>query len=187
MIQNESFDLGGRNKKNIAAFLTAFENCRNTVSETSLQQNLTAINELRVKTQQVAEQEVKDAEEIDAAMNLSNSNLYVTYAIIAINVLVFILMAVNGAGIYEPQRQCTYKWGSNYLPLTLSGDWWRLISNIFIHFGIIHLLMNMYCLYMIGIYLEPMLGKVKYITAYLCTGVLASIISLWWHNDIVSK
>ena len=184
MIQNESFDLGGRNKKNIAAFLNAFENCRNTVTETTLQQNLVAINELRVKTQQVAEQEVKDAEEIDAAMNLSNSNLYVTYTIIAINVLVFILMAVDGAGIMDLNPMVHAKWGSNYLPLTLSGDWWRVISSTFIHFGIIHLLMNMYCLYMIGIYLEPMLGKVKYITAYLCTGVLASIISLWWHIDI---
>jgi rhomboid protease GluP len=184
MIQNESFDLGGRNKKNIAAFLTAFENCKITVTETSLQQNLAAINDLRVKTQQVAEQEVKAAEEIDAAMNLSTSNLYVTYAIIAINVLVFILMVVDGAGIMDLNPMVHAKWGSNYLPLTLSGDWWRVISSTFIHFGIIHLLMNMYCLYMIGIYLEPMLGKVKYITAYLCTGVLASIISLWWHSDI---
>lgn len=187
MIQNESFDLGGRNKKNIAAFLTAFENCRDTVTETTLQQNLVAINELRVKTQQVAAQEVKDAEEIDAAMNLSNSNLYVTYGIIAINVLVFILMAINGAGIMETNGLVHISWGSNYTPLTLSGDWWRLVSNVFIHFGIIHLLMNMYCLYMVGVYLEPMLGKVKYITAYLCTGVLASIVSLWWHKEGVNS
>lgn len=184
MVQNESFDLGGRNKKNIAAFLGAFENCRNTVTETTIQQNLAAINELRIKTQQVAEQEVKDAAEIDAAMNLTGSNLYVTYAIIAINVLVFILMAINGAGIMETDGLVHVKWGSNYTPLTLSGDWWRFVTNVFIHFGIIHLLMNMYCLYMVGVYLEPMLGKAKYITAYLCTGVLASIISLWWHRDI---
>ena len=81
----------------------------------------------------MAEQEVKDAEEIDAAMNLSNSNLYVTYAIIAINVLVFILMAINGAGIMETNGLVHIKWGSNYTPLTLSGDWWRLVSNVFIH------------------------------------------------------
>ncbi len=187
MTQNESFDLGGRNKKNITAFLNAFENCRNTVTETTIQQNLTTINELRIKTQQVAAQEVKDAEEINTAMNLSNSNLYVTYAIMGINVLVFILMAIDGAGIMETNGLVHIKWGSNYTPLTLSGDWWRLISNVFIHFGIIHVAMNMYCLYMVGVYLEPMLGKVKYITAYLCTGVLASVVSLWWHKEGVNS
>lgn len=187
MTQNESFDLGGKNKKNIATFLTAFENCRSAVTETTIQQNLATINELRTKTQQVAEQEVKDAAEIDAAMNLSNSNLYVTYAIMGINVLVFILMAMNGAGIMEANGLVHIKWGSNYTPLTLSGDWWRLVSNVFIHFGIIHLAMNMYCLYTVGIYLEPMLGKAKYITAYLCTGVLASVVSLWWHKDGVNS
>lgn len=187
MTQNESFDLGGKNKKNIATFLTSFENCRSTVTETTIQQNLATINELRTKTQQVAEQEVKDAAEIDAAMNLSNSNLYVTYAIMGINVLVFILMAMNGAGIMEANGLVHIKWGSNYTPLTLSGDWWRLVTNVFIHFGIIHLAMNMYCLYTVGVYLEPMLGKAKYITAYLCTGVLASVVSLWWHKDGVNS
>ncbi len=123
----------------------------------------------------------------DKAMNASGSNLYLTYGIIGINVLVFILMAINGAGILETNGIEQIKWGSNYSPLTLSGDWWRLITNVFIHFGIIHLLMNMYCLYTVGIYLEPMLGKAKYATAYLCTGVLASIVSLWWHKEGVNS
>ncbi len=47
--------------------------------------------------------------------------------------------------------------------------------------------MNMYCLYTVGVYLEPMLGKKKYAVAYLCTGVLASIVSLWWHKDPVNS
>ena len=47
--------------------------------------------------------------------------------------------------------------------------------------------MNTYALYMAGVYLEPMLGKTKYILAYLCTGVLASIASLWWHKEGVNS
>lgn len=116
-----------------------------------------------------------------------DGKIYMTYLLIAINVLVFVLMAMNGAGIMEPNGLVHIKWGSNYSPLTLSGDYWRLITNVFIHFGIIHLAMNMYCLYIIGSYLEPMLGKIKYITAYLCTGVLASLASLWWHTEIVNS
>ena len=187
MIHGESFDMGGKNKKNIAAFLNVFESCRNTVGQQTIQQNLDTIHQLRIKTQQVAEQEAKTAAEIDVAMNLSKGNMYFTYAIIAINVLVFILMVIDGAGLMEPNGLVHVKWGSNYTPLTLSGDWWRLITNVFIHFGIIHLLANMYFLYMVGVYLEPMLGKVKYITAYLCTGIIASVVSLWWHKDGINS
>ncbi|MEY2918268.1 MAG: hypothetical protein RIS73_1982 [Bacteroidota bacterium] len=187
MVNGESFDIFGKNKKNTAAFITAFEAAKTSTDATVIENNKEAIIALRVTTIKAAEEDPRQVEEVDKAMNLSGSNLYVTYAIIAINVLIFILMAINGAGIFEPDGLVHIKWGSNYSPLTLSGDWWRLITNVFIHFGIIHLAMNMYCLYMVGIYLEPMLGKAKYTTAYLCTGILASIVSLWWHKDPVNS
>jgi len=113
--------------------------------------------------------------------------LYATYAIIGINVIVFILMVINGAGVFNPNALVHIEWGSNYSPLTLSGDWWRLFTCIFIHFGIIHLAMNSYALYMAGVFLEPMLGKTKYIIAYLATGIFASLASLWWHSEGINS
>lgn len=186
MISGESFDMMGKNKKSTGAFVTAFNDALKSTNENTIENNKQAIETLREATIKTAEQEAREAEEVDKAMNLNSGNLYVTYGIIAINVLVFILMAFDGAGIFATDGLVHIKWGSDYGELTLSGDWWRLITSVFIHFGIIHLLMNMYCLYMVGIYLEPMLGKVKYIAAYLCTGILANIVSLWWHNDIVN-
>jgi rhomboid protease GluP len=187
MIKNELADITGKNKKNINAFIDAFESAKNGIEPETIEANKQAISELQSATKIVIEQDMQEAEEIDKAMNLSGSNLYVTYAIIAINIIIFILMAVNGAGIFEPNGYVHIKWGSNYTPLTLTGDWWRLITNVFIHFGIIHIAMNMYCLYVVGVYLEPMLGKTRYIAAYLCTGVLASIVSLWWHKEGVNS
>jgi rhomboid protease GluP len=187
MFNGESFDMRGKNKKATTAFLTAFETAKKAIDENTIENNKQAIETLKADTIKAAEQEQLRAAEIDKAMNLPGSNLYVTYAIIAINVLVFILMALDGAGIMDTNGLVHIKWGSNYTPLTLSGDWWRLITNIFIHFGIIHLLMNMYCLYMAGVYLEPMLGKIKYTVAYLCTGIAASIVSLWWHSEGVNS
>ncbi len=187
MVKGESFDIGGKNKKNVEAFVTAFKNAKTTINDIVIETNKTAINTLRTTTLKVAEVEQQQAAEVDKAMNISGSNLYVTYAIVGINVLIFILMAINGAGIFESDGFVHIRWGSNYTPLTLSGDWWRLLTNVFIHFGIIHLAMNMYCLYTVGVYLEPMLGKVKYIAAYMCTGILASIVSLWWHKDVVNS
>jgi rhomboid protease GluP len=183
MTGSESFDFGGRNKKNVAAFITAFEAAKNTVTESAIQENKLAIQTLRAVTIKAAEEEQKQAAEVDRAMNLKGSNLHVTYAIMAINAIVFVLMAINGAGLFEANSFVHIKWGSNYTPLTLSRDWWRLITNVFIHFGIIHIAMNMYCLYTVGVYLEPMLGKAKYTAAYICTGILASLVSLWWHKE----
>ncbi len=187
MISGESFDMMGKNKKSTAAFLNAFNDALKSTNENTIENNKQAIETLREATTKTAEREAREAEEVDKAMHLSGGNLYITYGIIAINVLVFILMAVDGAGIFEANGLVHMKWGSNFPPLTLSGDWWRLVTNIFIHFGIIHLLMNMYCLYTVGIYLEPMLGKVKYVAAYLCTGILASIVSLWWHKEAANS
>lgn len=187
MVNGEMTDITGINKKNTVRFINAFEAAVTTTDITTIAQHKEAIEALRFATQQQAEQQQREAAEVDKAMNLSTSNLYVTYTIIALNVLVFILMAVNGAGIVEPNGLVHIAWGSNYTALTLSGDWWRLFTNIFIHFGVIHLAMNMYCLYTVGVYLEPMLGKARYIAAYICTGIIASIVSLWWHTEGVNS
>ena len=183
MIHNESFDLPGINKKNTAAFVTAFQNTKKQISGEDIEMNKPLVNSLRQQTAIVVEQEQKDADEIKTAMKPAGNNLYITYCLIAVNTLIFILMVIDGAGFFAENPLVHLKWGSNYAPLTLSGDYWRLITNTFIHFGIIHLVMNMYCLYIIGAYLEPMLGRVKFISAYLCTGILASIVSLWWHSE----
>jgi len=184
LVHNESFDMLGKNKKHIQEFITTFEKVRSSGIKDEWTE---AIAQLREQTTSAVKEEVKNSEEVDKVMNLSNSNLYATYTIIAINAIVFILMAINGAGIFDSNPLVHIKWGSNYTPLTLSGDWWRLITCMFIHFGIIHIAMNSYALYMAGVYLEPMLGKTKYILAYLCTGVLASLASLWWHKEGVNS
>lgn len=187
MIKGESFDLMGKNQKNINAFIGSFENAEKSVTNDIITENKNDIAELRKSTLEQAEEEKKEAIELREAMNIGGSNLYATYAIMGINALVFILMVMNGAGLVDPNGLVHIKWGSNFAPLTLTGDWWRLVTNLFIHFGIIHLLANMYALYFIAIYLEPMLGKSRYVAAYLCTGVFGSLVSLWWHSTPVNS
>jgi rhomboid protease GluP len=186
-IHNEGFDMAGRNKKHIAQFLKAFEETKKTANENQIQQWTDKIGPLKQSTVTAAEQEVKQAEEINKVMNLSTGTMYVTYGLIAINVLLFTAMLIGGAGIFEPDGYVHANWGSNYTALTLSGDWWRLLTCTFLHFGIIHLALNMYALYNIGIFLEPMLGRTRFLAAYLCTGVLASVVSLWWHKEGVNS
>lgn len=185
MVNGEAVDIGKKNSKNVQAFITAWE--QSSLQPTTATSQQQALADLRQQTAEKIEQEVKEAAEVDAVMKFSNNNLYATYTIIALNLLVFVLMALNGAGLFDSNNLVHIAWGSNYSQFTLSGDWWRLITNLFIHFGIIHLAMNMYSLYMVGIYLERMLGKARYVSAYLATGVLGSIASLWWHSDGVNS
>lgn len=188
MVQGQAFDIKGTNKRHIREFKEALNLLKAESPDQSriLEWDQKLIS-LKGETAVIVEEELKQAEEVNNIMNLASGNMYITYGIIAINILVFLLMAINGVNFFSPTGEDIVKWGGNFGPYTTSGEWWRLLSNVFVHIGIIHLLFNMYALFNVGIYLEPMLGKPRFITAYLCTGVFASLVSLWWHNEPVAS
>lgn len=175
MVHGEAFDLGKLNQKNIDAFSQAFEQVKTGSTEEQIQQ-------WKSEMEQVTETTVQEAIETQQAMNPNGGNAYATYGILAINVLLFIAMAVSGVNIFEPDGNAIFEWGGNYGPATSNGEIWRLFSNMFIHIGIVHLLFNSYALFIVGTILEPMLGKARYIAIYLATGVVASVASMWWHS-----
>ena len=113
-------------------------------------------------------------------------NFFITPIIIHINILVFIVMVFAGLGFVSFQGSDLIKWGANFKPLTTNGEWWRLLTNTFLHGGIMHLVANMYALLFVGIFLEPRIGKTKFAWIYLICGIVASVTSLWWHDATVS-
>ncbi|ATL46568.1 hypothetical protein COR50_04890 [Chitinophaga caeni] len=106
----------------------------------------------------------------------------VTPVIIGLNVLVYILMVITGTNPIDPSVADVVKWGANNRELVMSGQWWRLITSAFLHGGIIHLLFNMYAFVYIGVMLEPILGRLRFIIAYVLAALLASIASIWYHD-----
>src|SRR5580698_2367254 len=75
----------------------------------------------------------------------------VTLTLIAINVLIFVVMVVMGVSATYPTPEDLLPWGADFGPLTLgAGQWWRLFTACFLHFGIIHIGFNMYVLYQVG-------------------------------------
>jgi rhomboid protease GluP len=110
----------------------------------------------------------------------------VTQIIIFINILIFVIMVFSGLGFLSFDSQDLLKWGANFRPLTTSGEWWRLLTNIFLHGGLMHILSNIIGLIMVGFFLEPLLGRTKYLLIYIITGIIASCISIWWYNATVS-
>ncbi|MGC1835077.1 MAG: rhomboid family intramembrane serine protease [Candidatus Acidiferrales bacterium] len=105
----------------------------------------------------------------------------VTRAIIGLNVLVYVAMGLSGVSWTEPSVLNAIRWGADFGPLAFSGEWWRQFTSIFVHFGIIHIGLNMWCLWNLGSALEPLMGPVGFSLTYLFTGLAASATSLAWN------
>lgn len=105
----------------------------------------------------------------------------VTPALIGINVILFVIAAALGAGILVPNGEVLIQLGSDYTPLTATGQWWRLLTSTFLHFGLLHLAFNMWALWVNGVTAERLYGSTRYVLLYLVAGVAGSVASLLWH------
>jgi membrane associated rhomboid family serine protease len=109
----------------------------------------------------------------------------ITIIIIALNVLVFLAMAIvtEGSSFMSPTTTLVGNWGGSQIDLCYEGNqWWRLFTCTFLHFGFIHLVLNMSSLYDIGSTVERIYGKLLYTIAYITCGVAASIASICWNG-----
>ena len=103
----------------------------------------------------------------------------VTNIIIGINVFLFVLTLILGKDIM-------FIFGANYGPLVANGQFYRLITSAFLHADIIHLLTNMYALYVIGRQIESFYGKTKYLTIYILSAIIGNIFSLAFGFEVLS-
>jgi membrane associated rhomboid family serine protease len=111
----------------------------------------------------------------------SESTIGLTQIIFGINAAVFLGMAISASNIMNFSPLELVRWGGNLGALTISGEWWRLLTNVFVHGGIIHIAFNMWCLWYLGALAESLYGRWTYATIYLICGVGASLVSAAWH------
>ena len=109
-----------------------------------------------------------------------------TQAIFGINIAVFFGMALSGISITDPTTQDLLHWGANSAQFTLAGDWWRLVTSMFLHIGVIHIALNMWCLWSLGTMCESLYGPWTFAAVYLISGVSGSLASIAWHPYGVS-
>ena len=108
----------------------------------------------------------------------------VTYAIIAICVVLFLCMYIFGNGSSDSLTLIYF--GANFDLLVKSGEFYRLLTCAFLHLDIFHLLFNMYALYVIGPQVESFFGKFKFIVIYLVSALTASLLSIAFNHNIIS-
>jgi membrane associated rhomboid family serine protease/Tfp pilus assembly protein PilF len=112
---------------------------------------------------------------------LVTPSFVITGGLIGLNVLVFAIMVLRGVSPISPSPQQAVAFGADYGPLTLNGQWWRLITSMFVHFGIVHIGLNMWCLWNLGRAAEQLMGRASYLLGYFVSGIFASIVSVYWH------
>ncbi len=107
----------------------------------------------------------------------------VTTALLAANLLVFAAMLFQGAGFWHSPNDVQLAWGAGFGPATQDGEWWRLVTAMFLHFGVLHLAVNLWALWEGGRLVERLYGHWRLATLYFAGGTAGNLMSLIAHGD----
>jgi rhomboid protease GluP len=119
-------------------------------------------------------------------LDYATPNTYATFALIALNALVFGMMCLSGVSAKDPTIDGLMRWGADFGPSTLGGQWWRMFTSLFVHIGFLHLLYNMLALVPAGRSLERLVGSRNFLLIYLVAGLGGSLWALYWSPLILS-
>ncbi|HEV8052362.1 MAG TPA: rhomboid family intramembrane serine protease [Parachlamydiaceae bacterium] len=142
------------------------------------------IDEERLKTFIYASNGIRSNRKEYLDIFIPQKNYFTTPLLIDLNIIIFLFMLFSGADLTSMNTENLLHWGANYGPYIKEGEYWRLLTSIFLHGGIIHLAGNMWALFYIGTHLETFLGRYKFAFAYLTTGILASLASFYWSGGV---
>lgn len=134
---------------------------------------LNVTNDINAKT-------VKDNETFSKIFE--PKKIIITPLLIIACIIVFISMYIIGAGSEDANTLIMF--GANVKYLVQNGEIWRLFTSMFLHVGILHLIVNMYALNVIGRELEGIMGKLKFTLIYLGSGIIGSLFSVVLNDSI---
>lgn len=111
---------------------------------------------------------------------------WVTWTLIALNVAMFVVELATGVDAVQPRANDVLKLGANYAPLTFGHhEWWRVIASMFLHFGVLHIAMNMICLAQASV-VERIYGPASFAVIYAASGIFGGVASVAFRANIVS-
>lgn len=105
-----------------------------------------------------------------------------TYTLVGINCAVFLAMVSHGVSAFSPTVDQIMHWGAdNAGNVLIYGEWWRIVTAMFVHVGILHLATNMWCLWNLGLLAEPLMGSFGLFAAYILTGAAGNLLSTFYN------
>ena len=107
-----------------------------------------------------------------------------TYVLCGVNIAVYLAMFLSGVSFWDPTIRDLIHWGDNGTLVLGYGQWWRLITAMFVHVGIIHIATNIWCLWNLGLLAEPLMGPFGVAAAYLMTGFAGNLLSIAAHPGV---
>jgi membrane associated rhomboid family serine protease/Flp pilus assembly protein TadD len=113
------------------------------------------------------------------------SAISLTQILFGANLAVFLATAYAASTVMDFPGDVLV-WGANVGPYTLSGQWWRLLTYMFLHGGLMHIAFNMWCLWDLGALCESLYGRWAFGAIYLITGIGAGIASVGWNPHVLS-
>jgi len=115
------------------------------------------------------------------------STITLTQVFFGINVAVYLGMVLaSGSPFQEFGGAELVQWGANAGALTISGEWWRLLTCVFVHGGLLHIAFNMWCLWDLGRLSESLYGRWTFGALYILCGLGASLASIIWNVHVLS-
>jgi rhomboid protease GluP len=100
-----------------------------------------------------------------------------TFVFLAVNVFIYLLMQFSGLQGGSENPEVLRQYGAKFNSLINHGEWWRLITPVFLHIGWLHLLVNMYSLFALGPYVERLYGSAKFVFFWVATGIAGVVAS----------
>jgi membrane associated rhomboid family serine protease len=118
--------------------------------------------------------------EFNARLRALGTRVRVTPALVAVNLLVYLGLVIVSRRLGGFDVPLLLKWGANFGPFAVNGQWWRIVTALFLHLNLAHVLLNMWALWNVGRLTERLYGSWTFACLYFASGVLANLASIAW-------
>jgi rhomboid protease GluP len=143
-------------------------------------EELLSIEIRHIKHQIITQQQAK-RNEIASTFNYGKPIF--TYLLLIINVILFFLVENSGG---STNTFHLIEWGAKFNPYIMEGEWWRIVSSMFLHIGYLHIIMNMLALYYLGVTVEKMYGSMKFLLIYMLGGIIGGLTSFAFNTSVAA-
>lgn len=106
---------------------------------------------------------------------------FLTYILIIVNLIIFLLLESTGS---SNDIAHLVQFGASFKPAIVNGEWWRIVSAMFLHGGYLHLIMNMLALYYLGIIVERIYGSRRFLCIYILAGIGGGLASFAFSSPV---